>query len=240
MNKAPSFLAQMLGIWISLLILALLIVNIIPKVVSADPLNPGVYSLGSKPFGLSYDQWIVKWWQWYLNIPGDQNPFKDESGVKCGLMQNGSVWFLVGSEGKVNRTCTIPADKAILIPIINTDCSYAEPPILKTKEELTDCAVEGQRDADIHAYVDDRQILDPMNYRVTTDAFNVTYNVPPIFPLYTNSTKPVNSQAVADGWYLFLEPMSKGQHHIRVTATIVHSTGAPGALIDTSYRITIK
>jgi hypothetical protein len=239
MNKNPVFVNQILGTGISLLILALLLVN--TEVVSADSENPGVYSPDSEPFGLSYKEWTTKWWQWFLEIPGDQSPFGDTTGTKCGLMQNGSVWFLVGSEGPVQRNCTVPADKAILIPIINTECSYAEPPNPKNKEELTKCAIDGQKGAVISASVDNRLINDPMKYRITTDIFNVTYGVPPVFPLNTNSTTAVNSQAVSDGWYLFLEPMSKGQHDVKVSASIVPAPGSiETALIEATYHLMIK
>ena len=39
--------------------------------VRADSINPGVYPIDSKPYGSTYADWTVKWWQWALGIPKD-------------------------------------------------------------------------------------------------------------------------------------------------------------------------
>lgn len=235
MSKLSVHTTQKFGIVMSILLLSLLLVN--TKEASSDTVNPGVYSPDSKPFGLTYSEWTAKWWQWFIKIPNIQHPFGDTTGEKCSLMQNGPVWFLVGSAGKVERDCTISSDKAILIPIINTECSYSESPNLKTKQDLTNCAVEGQTNAQISASLDNRSIVDPKKYRITTDIFNVTYADDPVFP--TNSKV---SEAVSDGWYLFLEPMQKGQHDIKVMASQVGGLTEPDptSLIDVTYHITIE
>lgn len=37
------------------------------------------------------------------------------------------MWFLAGTHGKsVVRDCIIPSSKAILFPVFNTECSFAE------------------------------------------------------------------------------------------------------------------
>jgi hypothetical protein len=235
MKKLSASVNECFGIVIGLLILSLLMVN--TKEVSSDTVNPGLYSPDSKPFGLSFADWPAKWWQWYLKIPNSQHPFGDSTGEKCGLMQNGPVWFLVGSAGKAERNCTIPSDKAILIPVINTECSYSESPDIKDKKGLTNCAITANNGAQISASVDNRPIVDLDKYRVTTDIFNVTYDKDPVFP--TNSNV---SQAVDNGWYLFLEPMKLGQHEIKFRASQVGDPNsvAPTSLIDVKYHITIK
>jgi hypothetical protein len=49
----------------------------------------------------------------------------------------------------VDRYCTIPAGKAILFTILNSECSYAEFPSLKTEKQLRQCSKEMQ-DSVIH------------------------------------------------------------------------------------------
>jgi hypothetical protein len=224
-----------LGITTVLLVLSFLSVN--SKEVLSDSTNPGVFSLDSKPFGISYVDWTAKWWQWFIKIPNSQHPFGDMTGEKCGFMQSGPVWFLVGSAGKVERNCTIPSDKSVLIPIINTECSYSESPDLKTKEDLTKCAIDGNKGAKITATLDNNSLIDLNKYKSTTDLFNVTYASDPVFP--TNSNV---SEAVSDGWYIFLEPMRPGQHQIKLTATQVGglTTAAPTSLIDVTYHLTVE
>ena len=90
--------------------------------------------------------------------------------------------------GKVERTCTIPSDKAILFPILDTECSYSESPSLKTEEDLRKCAIDANKDAIIKASVDNQEIKDVDKYRVTSRIFNVLIPVTlyslqiPIFP----------------------------------------------------------
>ena len=43
-----------------------------------------------------------------------------------------------------SRQCSVPSDKAILFPILNSECSFAEFPSLKNEEQLRLCAKETQ------------------------------------------------------------------------------------------------
>ena len=88
---------------------------------------PEVYTLDSKPFGIPYTEWTARWWQWALSIPDKVNPISDLTGEHCSEGQKGPVWFLGGTwGGSAERTCTIPAGKAILWAPINYSCSPAE------------------------------------------------------------------------------------------------------------------
>lgn len=196
----------------------------------ADNQNPGLYSSGSTPFGVPYVDWTTRWWQWYIGIPNSQTPFADTSGQNCGINQEGPVWNLLGSPGKVERTCTIQSDKAILFPILVTECSYSESPSLKTKEDLLRCAMDANKDAVLQATVDNQQIKDIDKYRVTSSLFNVTYPDDSIYPTNSNF-----SQAVSDGWFIMLEPMKPGQHQIRFTASQIGQVP-----VDTTYHLIIK
>jgi hypothetical protein len=112
--------------------------------------NLGVYTSGSMPYGLTYGQWTTRWWTWLMSIPTNINPASDGTGTNCAQSQSGPVWFLAGSmTGKAERSCTIPADKAIFFPIIDAECSYVEYPKLKTESELRSCAIT-QNDETTH------------------------------------------------------------------------------------------
>ena len=82
---------------------------------NADNLNPGVYSKYSKLFGIPCEGWLARWNQWFIEIPTAVNPREHYTPERCATGQSGPVWFLTGKE---ERTCTIPAVKAILIPEI--------------------------------------------------------------------------------------------------------------------------
>ena len=66
--------------------LVLLILTLIPTSL-ADNINPQLYSVDSKPFGLSMSEWSIKWWQWLHSIPAPNNPASDKTGQYCSVGQ---------------------------------------------------------------------------------------------------------------------------------------------------------
>ena len=86
-----------------------------------------IFQPDSQPFGLSYADWTAKWWQWAYSVPRDVNPAYDDTGKYCAQGQSGPVWFLTGTyQHPANRYCTVPAGKAILFTILNSECSFAD------------------------------------------------------------------------------------------------------------------
>ena len=94
--------------------LVLFILTLVPTSM-ADNINPQLYSVDSKPFGLSMPEWSVKWWKWLHSIPAPNNPASDKTGKDCSVGQPAKdVWFLVQTTlGPGERTCTVPAGRAI-------------------------------------------------------------------------------------------------------------------------------
>jgi hypothetical protein len=171
----------------------------------------GVFSADSKPYGLTYGQWTAKWWQWAYSIPKEINPSYDDTGKNCAQGQSGPVWFLTGAyRHAVNRLCDIPAGKAILFTILNSECSYAEFPNIKTEKVLRECSKEMQ-DKVIHieASIDGISIKNLSNYRIRSPLFNFTLPKNNILGL-----APQTTQAVSDGNWVFLQPLSVGKHII--------------------------
>ncbi|MFL6315848.1 MAG: hypothetical protein ACJ73C_03785 [Nitrososphaeraceae archaeon] len=171
-----------------------------------------VFSADSKPYGLTYGEWTAKWWQWGYSIPKIINPAYDDTGKNCAQKQNGPVWFLAGTYGHaVNRKCDIPAGKAILFPVLNSECSFAEFPKLKTLSELRLCAKTIQDQVTtLNATVDGLPIPNLQKYRIQSPSFNFTLPQNNILGLPAN----VTTQAIADGNWVFLKPLSPGSHKI--------------------------
>ncbi len=171
-----------------------------------------VFSADFKPYGLTYGEWTVKWWQWAYSIPKDINPAYDDTGKNCAQKQNGPVWFLAGTYGHaVNRKCNIPAGKAILFPILNSECSFAEFPKLKTLSELRTCAKTIQDQvSSLKASVDGIPIPRLQEYHIQSPPFNFTLPRNNILELPTN----VTTQAIPDGNWVFLKPLSPRSHII--------------------------
>lgn len=89
--------------------------------VFAHDINPGVLAPDAKLAGLTYGEWGERWWQWAFSL--HHNDFSD-----CTENQTFSpVWFLAGTTGgSATRSCTVPAGKNIMFPIINAEQSVVE------------------------------------------------------------------------------------------------------------------
>jgi hypothetical protein len=112
-----------------------------PPVGAAGNPNPGVLPPSSHPYGKSYGEWANSWWQWADSIPMSVNPLIDPTGANCAQGQSGQVWFLAGSpSGSYDRSCTVPAGKAVFFPVAN----FQE----DQREAVPDYAFFGSEDCD--------------------------------------------------------------------------------------------
>lgn len=104
----------------------------------------------------------------------------------------------------------------MLITLLNSECSYAEFPLLKTEEELRECAKRMQDLViGVNASLNKVHVPNLENYRVQTDIFNFTVPENNILNLSSQTT-----QAVADGNWLFLKPLPPGTHELKVKGDI--------------------
>jgi hypothetical protein len=230
----------MVGIGIPILGIFLLNIMITLPVsdLQADSINPGVYSIDEKPNGFTYDNLTAKWWQWALSIPQDVNPIGDTTGKYCGQNQSGPVWFLVGTfGGAAERTCEIPAGKAILIPLLTAECNYLENPELKTESELRTCARQGQDAGSrtLAAAVDGTQLKNLENYRVESQLFDLAFPENNVF-----SVTPGKTKAVSDGFWIILEPLSSGNHDLDFSGSIVDPSGVNNYNSQAKYHLIVK
>lgn len=183
-----------------------------------------VYDLNSMPFNMSYSDWTAKWWQWAYSVPSDRNPSYDDTGKYCGENQESQVWFLTQAyEHPVTRTCEIPQGTALLITLLNSECSYAEFPFLKSEQELRDCAKTMQDIVvGMHAMLDGNDIPNLESYRVQSGLFNFTLPENNILNLTSQTT-----QSVSDGNWLFLKPLPSGIHELIVKGDINSTKSLP-------------
>jgi hypothetical protein len=188
-----------------------------------------------KPYGLTYGQWTTKWWQWMISVPMCNNPAADESGRNACLNQTDpNVWFIAGTLGgkAVNRECTIPVGRAILFPVINIEVNAIEKPDLRTDAELISYVIKDEDDIlNLDAQTDGHKV--PI-YRVRSD--------PPMFPLkipIDNAFEiagETTTMATSDGYWVFLKPLSPGQHELFFAGSC--SLGARN--VKATYDLTIE
>jgi hypothetical protein len=183
----------------------------------ADSINPGVFSKDSSPFDIPYSEWMGKWWQWTFSIPAAQHPRDNYTPEKCAANQGGPVWFLADQlGGKEERTCTIPAGKAIMIPLLTGECDTSASED-KTDEGLRRCAMAGDEYGVVEASVDGKKIKNLEQYRTQSGFFNVTIVEGNIYE------QPAGTyRAFADGFFLFLEPLPPGKHDVELKVSVLN------------------
>jgi hypothetical protein len=184
----------------------------------ADSINPGLFSKASSPYGIPYKDWTAKWWQWLIGLPSASNPRINYNPSKCGVGQGGPVWFLtdVSGSGKEVRGCSIPAGKAILFPILSGECDYGVSTV-KTDSDMRQCATEGNDFSVIAATVDGMKLKNLDQYRVQSDIFNITIPKDNIF-----DTSAGTFRAFVDGFFVFLQPLSPGNHIIHFSDSVIN------------------
>jgi hypothetical protein len=166
-----------------------------------------MFSRNSKPFGRTWEEWAASWWVWCFSQSNEESPVSDTTGKFCCKNQTDpNVWFLAGTFGdKVGRTCTLPAGKAILFPIVNDLISYAEYIQLKTENDLRAYAKDDLDQTTIYkVWVDDMELQNLRNCRIQSKIFNI---VIPDGCMW----KP--TKAVTDGYWVLLKPLSSGRNH---------------------------
>ena len=200
--------------------------------IGASSANAAVFPPGSSPYGLTYGEWTGKWWQWAYSMPEEASPMVDDTGRNCANNQTGPVWFLAGTGGgAVTRQCTIPADKAILVPIINVECDTSSDPS-RTEEDLRSCAKADQDTVTEKQITIDGVSIDNLDsYRVQSPVFNLTYPENNVAGL-----QPQTAKAVSDGYWVMLGPLSPGSHEIHFTAAL----GDPSAIGTTNFALDVR
>ena len=205
---------------------------------AGDSNDIAVFPPDSKPYGLTYGEWTAKWWQWAYSMPEEDNPMVDDTGENCGNNQSGPVWFLAGTGGgAVTRECTIPSDKAILIPIINVECDSAAGPAIETEADLRACA-KADQDTVItkEITINGVSIGNLDSYRFQSPLFNLTYPENNIAGL-----APQTATAISDGYWILLEPLRPGTHEIHFKAALGDPTaiGTTNFALDVRYLLTV-
>jgi hypothetical protein len=84
--------------------------------------------------------------------------------------------------GSAERTCTIPAGKAILFPIIGSECFNAEYPNVRSDSELAQA--DNNALAHLEATVNGTSLQQLEKYRVLSPIFNMVIQA--FIPVFTN------------------------------------------------------
>jgi hypothetical protein len=202
--------------------------------------TPTPYPVDTVQHNLTYGEWTARWWQWVLSIPEDRNPTLDETGENCDEGQSGPVWFLTGTfGGLIVRNCEIPAGKSILFPVMNAECSKHEYPELQTESDLRGCAVSSNDGVtELMVTIDGQPISEQQlrSYRIQSSLFELNLPEGNIISGQQGST-----QAVSDGFWVFLPPLASGAHDIHFRGAMIDFTTASqnNFVSESLYHLTI-
>lgn len=183
--------------------------------------NPGILSPSAVAYGKTYQEWAVAWWQWALSIPADKSPFTDRTGQFCAEGQSGPVWFRGGAAANRETICHVPTGKGIFMPVYNWifgagvyDCDPSVPGVPCDVPTLTAGAAAATEAATVlEVSIDGVPVQNIQSYRAASPGpFSVTFPENNVLGLPGGTYSP----QVADGYWLMLAPLSKGEHTLRV------------------------
>lgn len=169
----------------------------------------------------------------------------DPTGEFCGVGQSGKVWFLAGTfGGETTRMCSVPAGKAIFFPLLNwlVFCPLPDETIDDLRDqvnELIDLPLAAGT-IDLHATIDGVEIENLLDFRVDSPGFKA-----PSGGLVEEFAPDCQgTDAVADGFWLLLPPLSAGAHVIHFSSsfdTFEHSLfGTIEAFsVDVTYELDV-
>jgi len=199
--------------------------------------SPSTFLKGSTPYGVPYEDWMTKWWQWNMQLPKDQHPQLLGSTLnKCLVGESGNVSFLTQSlQGKTEYSCTIPAGNAIMIPISTGECTSDEAKS-SIPADMMKCATEGNKYLTFDVTVDGVRLngLDQNDAR--SKVFNMTVPENNFLEL-----KPGQWNAVTGGYFAFLKPLPIGNHEVSISARVTNPIDPSYNFnYDTLYRLKVQ
>jgi hypothetical protein len=193
------------------------------------------FPIASRPFGLSYGEWSIRWWQWISSIPKDSNPALDWSGSRVYENQNDSrVLFLCQTYEGVKitpfRRNKITGGKSIFMPIINwISIMYhdgeSDKQLLEIARKRMD--VVGPLEITINGITINSGLE---KYRVQSPFFEIDLPRNNLFDIQSGKRR-----CVSDGYWLFLHPIYE---NLRLSSFSSCSSGATRIKVD--YELTMN
>ena len=211
----------------------------------AAPLASAQVGQGAKASGKA-SELAADWWQWALAEEAETNPLVGDytGGPQCDGRPvsdvPGKKWFLAGSfDGStVERTCTMPVGTQLFFPVGNYVFLITEP---EETEEIAREAANGFIDAvladpefSMIVTVDGKEVKSKRIVRADSPLFSATVPENNLFSACCGLPAG-DYDAVADGLWAALPPLSKGEH------TIHFEISAPslGFSQDNTYHLTV-
>jgi hypothetical protein len=202
--------------------------------------------------GKTYAEWGSSWFQWQLELPGPLFPMQDRTGAHCGDGQDGTptgspVFYLVGAAGTVTRTCTIPANRMLFIPLASwlaDNVGVPEGAALSDRQLEDILYRESKTVSEVSLDVDGvplvSSVSDVMPYFTYATQFSYLLPETPFNFMATFENLPASGQVPVSfngGVWILLAPLPPGPHTIHFEEASVASPFGPASSMAVTYEI---
>ncbi len=231
------------------LVASVLLIFIILPVQSSHAVE--LYSANDKPFGITLGDWIGKWWNWWISLTTEQVPKTDG----CLMNEWGPMIMLMNptETSPPLQKCNISSKQGIMIALWSGFCEASNPSLAEYHYSYKDLSLKCVReDVNSGAIVASLKVDGIVISKVDVDSSRKGGSYVRLRDYKTNAlelyspgfnisipnadTAKMSGQVEdggtfrsgAGGWYVFLKPLSPGQHEIEYSNAVrdpnYHST----------------
>jgi hypothetical protein len=163
------------------------------------------------PLGRSWGTWIESWCKWYY-YDLRELPAKEDKAYDKWIedKENHEICYLTKpliepSENSIECEITIPKGRILFLPLINNLINFYDYPNLKSENDLK---LFAKSDLDkktiVFLSINDYEIKNIQQTRVQSNLFDIT------LPTSNDPSEKTKTQAIADGYWIFLRPLEAG------------------------------
>ncbi len=136
------------------------------------------------------------------------------------------------SAALLKELAELPYGKAIVMPVINYECSFADEPSITTDWELGEKSKREIDDIkDVRVKIDEITLEDLSPFRIRSPLFRINLQEGNILGASSGSTK-----MISDGYWIIIKPLGFGEHQVNSFG----SCRSGKIKIATAYKLTIK
>lgn len=185
---------------------------------NGSDVNPGVLPPQAHAYGKTYGEWAADWLKFVYSVPFDQNPEFGQAAPPV-VGQSGPVSLIAGTDGEI----TVPVGQGLFIPFFRvtfgtcpeeTNPFFQPAPGQTIAERLTEIAAfVTATGTNLSAIIDGVPLENLYQYHATSGVLD-DLAFGPGYEQFIAPCGPAagQHQDIAEGFWLMLAPLSKGQH----------------------------